>query len=258
MIESSQNKIIKEIKSLSEKKYRDRTNTFIADGLRFVSEIPESMKVEKMIFSDGFAAKNDISRYMKRCECYVVSDRLFKEISETENPQGIMAVCQKINFDAEEIIKDGGFYIIAEEMNDPGNLGTVIRTAYAAGADGIVLSKVSVDLYNPKVLRYTMGAVFKIPIIQNADLEYITSVMKSKNINVYAAHLKGNTYHYDLDLKGGCAFMLGNEARGLSDKAAKMCDRLVKIPMPGGAESLNASVAAAVLIYEAVRQRHEF
>ena len=245
MIESSQNKIIKEIKSLSEKKYRDRTNTFIADGLRFVSEIPESMKVEKMIFSDGFAAKNDISRYMKRCECYVVSDRLFKEISETENPQGIMAVCQKINFDA-------------EEMNDPGNLGTVIRTAYAAGADGIVLSKGSVDLYNPKVLRSTMGAVFKIPIIQNADLEYITSVMKSKNINVYAAHLKGNTYHYDLDLKGGCAFMLGNEARGLSDKAAKMCDRLVKIPMPGGAESLNASVAAAVLIYEAVRQRHEF
>ena len=106
MIESSQNKIIKEIKSLSEKKYRDRTNTFIADGLRFVSEIPESMKVEKMIFSDGFAAKNDISRYMKRCECYVVSDRLFKEISETENPQGIMAVCEKINFDAEEIIKD--------------------------------------------------------------------------------------------------------------------------------------------------------
>lgn len=256
MIESAQNKIIKELKLLSEKKHRDRLNLFIADGLRFVSEIPDDMKVEKMIFSSSFVLKNDISAFKKRTKCYEVSDRLFREISETESPQGIMAVCEKMDFDTEKIIRKDGFYIIAEELNDPGNLGTIIRTAYAAGVDGVILSKGSVDLYNPKVLRSTMGAIFKIPIIQNADIEYIISVMKNKKINIYAAHLKGKTYHYNLDLRHGCAFMLGNEARGLSDKSAAMCDQLVKIPMPGGAESLNASVAAAVLIYEAVRQRY--
>lgn len=160
-----------------------------------------------------------------------------------------------MSYDINKIIKKDGFYVIAEEMNDPGNLGTVIRTAHAAGADGVILSKGSVDLYNPKVLRSTMGSVFKIPVIQNADLAQVTDLMKRSGISIYAAHLKGKKLLYELDLKNGCAFMLGNEARGLSDKAADMCDELVKIPMPGNAESLNASVAAAVLIYEMVRQR---
>ncbi len=255
MIESSQNKLIKEIKALGERKHRDEKGLFIADGLRFVSEIPDSMNIDKMIFTESFADKNDISAYRKRTACYVVSDRLFKELSETKNPQGIMAVCQRKEIRLTEIIKKNGFYVIAEEMNDPGNLGTVIRTAHAAGVDGVILSKGSVDLYNPKVLRSTMGSIFKVPVVQNADLSETAEIMKGKGIKIYAAHLKGKKYHYDLKLDRGCAFMLGNEARGLSDSAAALCDDLVKIPMPGDAESLNASVAAAILIYEAVRQR---
>lgn len=255
MIESAHNKIVKEIKALADKKKRDERGLFIADGLRFVSEIPNGIHIEKMVFSESFASKNDINKYSKKAECFVVSDNLFSVLSDTKNPQGIIAVCRKMSYDINRIIKKDGFYVIAEEMNDPGNLGTVIRTAHAAGADGVILSKGSVDLYNPKVLRSTMGSVFKIPVIQNADLAQVTDLMKKSGISIYAAHLKGKKLLYELDLKKGCAFMLGNEARGLSDKAADMCDELVKIPMPGNAESLNASVAAAVLIYEMVRQR---
>lgn len=255
VIESAQNKLIKEIKSLSDRKNRDEKGLFIADGLRFVSEIPQGMKIDKFIFSEGFAAKNNIGPYEKRAVCYVISDRLFSSVSDTKNPQGIMAVCEKISYRPEDIIRKNGFYVIAEELNDPGNLGTIIRTAHAAGADGVILSKGSVDLYNPKVLRSTMGSIFKIPVVQNADLEHIAGLMKKSGIKIYAAHLRGEKYPYELDLKKGCAFMLGNEARGLSDRAASLCHELVKIPMPGNAESLNASVAAAVLIYEAVRQR---
>ena len=255
MIESAHNRLIKDIKALADKKNRDRKGLFIADGARFVSEIPENVKIVKMIFSESYAEKNDIDGYFKKAECAVISDRLFSSLSDTKNPQGIMAVCKKMKSDIKNIIKKNGFYIIAEEMNDPGNLGTVIRTAHAAGADGVILSKGSVDLYNPKVLRSTMGSVFKIPIITEAGLEDVCALMKKSGIKIYAAHLRGKKYPYDLDLKKGCAFMLGNEARGLSDRVSQLCDELVRIPMPGRAESLNASVAAAVLMYETVRQR---
>lgn len=255
VIESKNNKAIKELKSLSDKKYRDELGLFIADGLRFVNEIPESVIVDKMIFSETFAEKSDLSAYGKKTNNLIISDKLFSEISETKNPQGIMAVCKKNQFNAKDIVKKGGFYILAEEMNDPGNLGTVIRTAHAAGADGIFLSKGSVDIYNSKVLRSTMGSIFKIPVVQNINLDEIAELLHKNSIKLYAAHLKGRKNHYEEDYTGGCAFLLGNEARGLSEHAVSLCDELIKIPMPGGAESLNASVAAAVLMYEAVRQK---
>ena len=138
---------------------------------------------------------------------------------------------------------------------DPGNLGTVIRTADACGADAVFLSKGSVDLYNPKVLRATMGSLFHVPVFQNIDLHALSEKMQAKQIPLYAAHLKGDRYPYALPLQDACAFLIGNEARGLSEDAAALCDAWVKIPMPGQAESLNASVAAGVLLYEVVRQR---
>ena len=255
IIESKSNHIIKELKSLSERKYRNQSGLFIADGLRFVNEIPKSVNVDKYVFSESFAAKNDISVYKKRADTYIISDRLFADISETKNPQGIIAVCHKQEYSVKDIIKKNGFYIICEEMNDPGNLGTVIRTAHAAGVDGVILSKGSVDLYNSKVLRSTMGSVFKIPVVQEADIEETVEYMHKCGIKLFAAHLKGKKQHFQADYTKGCAFMLGNEARGLSEVSASLCDELIKIPMPGGAESLNASVAAAVLMYEAVRQK---
>ena len=255
IIESKNNKVIKEIRALADKKYRDELGLFIADGLRFVNEIPETIQIEKIIFSESFASKNDLTPYQKKSSTLIISNKLFDEISDTKKPQGIMAICKKIHFNVNDIIKKNGFYILAEEINDPGNLGTIIRTAHAAGANGIFLTNGSVDLYNNKVLRSTMGSIFKIPVLQNIDLDYISDILKKNKIMLYAAHLKAKKYHYEVNYTNGCAFLLGNEARGLSEHAVSLCDGLIKIPMPGDAESLNASVAAAILMYEVVKQR---
>lgn len=256
IIESHQNKILKRIKGLAQKKNRDKEGVFVAEGVRFVSEIPPEWEVELFLIAKTFEKENDIQNFENRAETYLVNDELFSVLSDTENPQGVLAVCKKQKGDWEAIWKkDAPFFLLAEELNDPGNLGTVIRTADACGADGIFLSKGSVDVYNPKVLRATMGSVFHVPIVQNVNLEEIAFKLKENNIALYAAHLKGDCYPYHLPLEKGCAFLIGNEARGLSDKAAALCDRWAKIPMPGKAESLNASIAAGVLMYEVVRQR---
>lgn len=189
---------------------------------------------------------------------FCLPDGLFASICDTENPQGILAVCKKLVWDEAAVFaKERPFFLLAEELNDPGNLGTVIRTADACGADAVFLSKGSVDLYNPKVLRSTMGSLFHVPVFQNVSLEEISEKLKADQIPLYAAHLKGESYPYALPLQEACAFLIGNEARGLSEKAAALCDQWVKIPMPGQAESLNASIAAGVLLYEVVRQRLE-
>lgn len=255
-IESHQNRIFKWVKSLSLKKNRDKEGVFVAEGLRFISEIPNEWCVKLFIVSEDFEKGQDISTYEKKAETYIVSDELFTLVSDTENPQGILAVCKKQEQPDETIWKkEAPFFILAEELNDPGNLGTVIRTADAAGVDGIFLSKGSVDVYNAKVLRATMGSIFHVPIVQNVLLEDVASKMKENHISLYAAHLRGENFPYELPLDKACSFLIGNEARGLSDKGASLCDCWVKIPMPGQAESLNASMAAGLLMYEVVRQR---
>jgi len=257
MIMTGTNKIAKTIKSLKERKYRDETGLFIAEGLRFVNEIPKDYEISMYAFSQNFVKDNKTDKYENRAESYVFDDKVFKDFSDTNNPQGIIAVVKKKVFDIDKIFKNSknGLFIIAEELNDPGNLGTVIRTADACNADGIFLSKGSVDLYNSKVLRSTMGSLFHIPVITDMDIDDCMDICSKNNVKLYAAHLKGVKTPYELDFKKPTAFVIGNEARGLSDKTAGRCDVYVKIPMPGKAESLNASVAAAVLMYEAVRQR---
>ena len=255
-IESRDNKWVKRLNGLKIKKNRDKEGVFVAEGLRFISEVPADWAVEAYVISDTFANENDISMYEDKAEVLCMPDTLFASVCDTENPQGILAVCKKLSWDTDAVFaKEKPFFILAEELNDPGNLGTVIRTADACGADAVFLSKGSVDLYNTKVLRSTMGSMFHVPVFQNVDLHEISAKLKENNIPLYAAHLKGDTYPYGLDLENACAFIIGNEARGLSDDAADLCDRWVKIPMPGQAESLNASIAAGVLMYEVVRQR---
>lgn len=258
MIDSSQNKTIKLISSLKAKKDRDKMGLFVAEGLRFVEEIPDDYEIMLYAVSESFGAEFDLAVFEKRAIVHVVADKLFKEISDTTNPQGILAVIRQKKISIEQVIDnsvENGFFIIAEELNDPGNLGTIVRTADACGCDGVFISKGSVDVYNPKVLRSTMGSVFHLPIISDVDVEECVQKLKDKGITIYAAHLKGKKYPYSLNLIKGCSFILGNEARGLSDKVANLADVYVKIPMPGKAESLNASVAAGILMYEVVRQR---
>ena len=256
VIESSQNKIIKLVKALQTKKEREKQKLFVAEGARFVSEATEGCQF--FLLSESFAATADVAQYEKKAPVYLTKDALFETVTETEHAQGVLAVVKQPVFDCNEVIAkagERGFFVLAEAMQDPGNLGTLIRTAAACGVQGVFLTKGTVDVYNPKVLRSTMGAIFHVPVVRDVSAKDTISLLQQAGIAVYAAHLKGEGFPYDLPLQKGCCFAIGNEANGLQEETAALCNTLVKIPMPGQTESLNASVAAAVLMYEVVRQR---
>ena len=240
-IQSEKNKIIKEINSLKQKKNRDKLGLYVLEGERLVSEAINSAVYIVTAESYKGSIVSD----------YQVSDALYSKISDTVSPQGILAVC-KIEEPNLNLDKKNPLYILLENIQDPGNMGTIIRTADAAGADAVFLSKGCVDIYNPKVVRSTMGSIFHLPIYRNIVL---TELIKSINITTVAAHLKGDKTPYDMDMRNGIAILIGNEGNGLTDELSQLCDNLVKIPMKGKAESMNAGVAAAIMIYEAVRQR---
>ena len=252
VIESNQNKIIKEINSLKAKKERDKTGLFILEGKRLIEEIPTSWEIKYLLKSESY------KDYINFENVYTVKDSLFEKISETVNPQGILAVCHINEFDVTNVdYGNSPFFVILENVTDPGNMGTLIRTADAAGAAGIFLSKGCVDIYNPKVIRATMGSIFHLPIYRNLNLAEMMENFKNNNVKTLAAHLKGTSTPYKIDMTTACAVIIGNEANGLSDEISEMASDLVKIPMPGKAESMNAGIAGSILIYEAVRQRIE-
>lgn len=250
-IDSIHNKVIKEINALKNKKDRDKKGLFVLEGERLISEIPDADMIKYIVAEENYKGKIPDCSYV-----YRVSGNMFEKISDTVNPQGILAVCHILEEDTENVVYgEDQFYVILENVTDPGNMGTIIRTADAAGTDGIFLTKGCVDIYNPKVIRATMGSIFHLPIYRNADGIKLVKNMNKMGINTLAAHLKGDRVPYDVDMTKGCAVIIGNEAKGLSDELSDVAESLVKIPMPGKAESMNAGVAAGVLIYEAVRQR---
>ena len=252
IIESNQNKIIKEVNSLKAKKERDKTGLFILEGKRLVDEIPNSWEIKYLLKAESYSEDINFENV------YTVKDSLFEKISETVNPQGILAVCHIKEFDVTNVdYSNSPFFVVLENVTDPGNMGTLIRTADAAGADGIFLSKGWVDIYNPKVIRATMGSIFHLPIYRNLNLMDLMEDFKNNNVKTLAAHLKGTSTPYKVDMTTACAVIIGNEANGLSDEISEIASDLVKIPMPGKAESMNAGIAGGILIYEAVRQRIE-
>lgn len=255
-IKSRENKTFKWIYGLKSRKNREKEGFFLAEGERFVAEIPEDKEPEYFILSEEFCNAHDTAPYEKRGKTLCMPHTLFAALCDTETPQGVLAVCKRLEWKKEAVFrKEKPFLLLAEKLQDPGNLGTIIRTADACGVDAVFLSEGSVDLYNPKVLRATMGSLFHIPVFQDVSLEATAEILRKQEIPLYAAHLRGRAVPYELNLGDSCAFLIGNEARGISEHGAALCSKWVRIPMPGRAESLNASVAAAVLLYEAVRQR---
>jgi TrmH family RNA methyltransferase len=243
------------IKLLKTKKGRDESGLFIIEGDKFVREISEHWTVKKYLFAKSYADTHDTGRFAARAECETLRDSLFDSLSDTATPQGIMAVCEQKHFTLAEILTDNCLLLIGEELSDPGNIGTLIRTASAAGADGVILTTGSAELYNPKVLRAAAGAVFHIKVITDISIGAAAAEIKSRGASIYAAHPRSDVLPYSVDLRGSVCLTVGNEARGLTDEALSLSDGLITLPMPGYAESLNASVAGAVLLYEAVRQR---
>jgi len=269
-ISSESNDLIKKVKSLKLKKYRELRKIFFVEGARIVKEaLMSSAEIEEIIISEKALENEDIADAIRMaiklgCDTYTVSETVFKSISETKNPQGILATIKMADCDLEEMIiaksidvhEYEKYFVILDEIKDPGNMGTIIRTADAAGFKGVIVSKGCVDVYNPKVLRSTMGSIFHIPINLSQDLSYALKEIKTQNIKVYAAHTKGNLYYYEADMTQSTAIVIGNEAFGISDKTMELADELISIPIRGRAESLNASVAAGILMYEPLRQKN--
>lgn len=256
MISSKDNAIIKEIKKLKERKYRNEEKKFLVEGFRFVEEALDSNFTVSHIFineksKDKFYQLAINNKIKENTKVYMLTESIFKRVSNTESPQGIIALVQN-----KEIAIEGkkGFYVLVDKVQDPGNLGTIIRTAHAAGALGVITMEGTVDVYNDKTLRSTMGSVFYIPILESKDLTFIKS-LKEKGYKFLVSSLESKNNIYDLNLKNEkLVICIGNEGKGISEEVLNLGDENFKIPMPGGAESLNAAVAAAVIMFEIVRQ----
>ena len=254
MITSTSNIQVKTVINLLKKSgERKKSGLFVIEGLRIFMEAPAAL-VHRIYASESFIAAH--GKLLDGFEYETVSDNVFRQMSDTRTPQGILAIMKMPAYNIPDITSaKNPMIIVLENIQDPGNLGTIFRTAEAAGATGIVLSKDCVDLYNPKVIRSTMGAIFRIPFIYTDDLKGTIDELKREGITVYAAHLKGENSYDMEDYKTACAFLIGNEGNGLTEETAACADRKILIPMEGGAESLNAAVASAVLMFEAGRQR---
>ena len=254
VITSTSNEKIKRVTMLvNNAKARRKEGLFAVEGLRIASEIPEGV-LEECYVSEGFAAEHEISEvFGYETDTVVVSSAVFKKMSDTQNPQGILCVCRKNEETADDFLAGRRIgelrLLILEGIQDPGNLGTMIRTAEGAGFDAIIADENTVDVYNPKVTRSTMGSLFRMPVIYTQDLPAFIDDIKQSSVTVYAAHLDGKKSYREVRYGSRIAFLIGNEGAGLSDEITKKADELVRIPMQGKLESLNAAVAAALLMY---------
>lgn len=256
MITSASNQKIKNLNSLIQKsKARREQDVFITEGVRMFQEAPMD-KIKEVFVSESFYEKGSAGEKLEQCNYEILSDELFKKVSDTQTPQGILCVMKQYHYELQDLFqKEKPLFLILEDIQDPGNLGTMVRTAEGAGIDGIIMTKGTVDIYNPKTIRSTMGSVYRMPFFYTEDLLSVMKQLQEKNVKLYAAHLKGNSFYHQMDFKGATAFLIGNEGNGLKDETADAADVYMKIPMEGKVESLNAAVASVILMYEAARQR---
>lgn len=254
-ITSKDNIVIKEAKKLKEKKYRTEKDSFLIEGFRFIEEaIKSDYKVQKLFIDEDVLEKcyefDILNNIEDNIEIYIVNKLIINLLSDTENSQGAIAIVKN---KPQEVSKNDGFYIFVDKVQDPGNLGTIIRSAHASGAKGVILNNGTVDLFNEKTLRSTMGSIFKVPVIIDKDLSLLRE-LKEKGFKVVGSSLSTNDNFFDIDLRDKIIIVVGNEGRGMSSEIEQLCNKLVKIPMPGNAESLNVAIAASIMMFEVVRQ----
>lgn len=291
MITSTSNQKVKELIRLKEKsRIREEEKLFLAEGPRMAEEIPMEW-IDCLYVSESYEKKcgEQTAAYKKAgVRTETLSDEVFARVSDTKTPQGVLAAVHMPEYSFADILgvkkaaahthvqrafmqdpfeghfaaRDGAagrarlpLVLVLDNLQDPGNMGTVFRSAEAAGASGILMSKDCVDVYNPKVIRSTMGAIFRLPFYRAEDLPGAVMGLKDGGLRVYAAHLEGRRTYDGEDYRRGCAFLIGNEGNGLRQEVAECADCRIRIPMEGCTESLNAAVAASILLFEAARQR---
>ena len=258
IITSKDNEIIKNIRKLKEKKYRDLNNEYIVEGIKMIREAINEKAVIKLIVvceenANNGAIDKKLLYEIAKYECIYVNKKVFSLISDVQNPQGILAVIEKNNSE-ENIDYKQDVIVVLDGIQDPGNLGTILRTIDSVGLNQVIVSKETADSYNPKVVRSTMGAIFRVNIIESDNLLDTLKNMKKHKYKIMATSLETQNSIYDVDYNKKVV-VIGNEANGVSQDILEYADEKIKIPMLGKTESLNASVATAIILYEYVRNK---
>lgn len=259
MITSTSNQQMKTIVQLNRKpKARRELRAFVVEGIKMLRETPVHL-LQQVYVSEQFAASGEGDAYLQESgiDYQVVSDSVFAHVSDTNTPQGILAVVRMPEYDFSQLLQGSPRLLVLEDIQDPGNLGTMFRTGEGAGISGIIMTKNTVDLFAPKSVRATMGSIYRMPFFITDDLPKTLEKLRLAGIHTYAAHLEGEKYYDQIDFTGSFAFLIGNEGNGLKKETADLADTYLKIPMEGQLESLNAAVAASILMYEAHRQRRQ-
>lgn len=258
VITSKENETVKIIKKLKDKKYRDETGLYIIEGIKMLEEaIEEKARIRKIIICEECLKAGDLEQKVlyeiAKYNCIYVNSKVFNSLTDVVAPQGIMAVIEKPNKDI-KIKYDQDIILALDGIQDPGNLGTILRTADSVNLKQIIVTKNTADSYNPKVVRSTMGAILRIKIIETDDLAKTLKEAKKNKFKIVATSLDTNNSIYDIDYNKK-VIVIGNEANGVSKEIQELADNKVKIPMLGKTESLNASVATGIILYEYVRQK---
>ena len=255
MITSTSNSQVKQAAALAKKaRERRQTGLFLVEGRKMYEEAPKSW-LEKVYVTEEYVKDHGEP---EGAAWELVSGEVMKAMADTQTPQGILALVRQPKWSVSDVWNGENPHIIMlETLQDPGNLGTILRAGEGAGITGVIMNRETADIFNPKVIRSTMGSIYRVPFVYVDDLGEVAEMAKARKIRLFAAHLKGKNSYDREDYRGGCGFLIGNEARGLTDETAALADCWVKIPMLGKVESLNAAVAASVLMFEAARQRRE-
>lgn len=271
MITSLGNRGVKSVVQLRERaRVRREQDSFVTEGVRMFLEAPAE-RIREVYLSESFsrcmenparlesdAHLAETKKKLTEVSYETVSDEVFRKMADTVTPQGILCVMKMYHHSPEDMVRGKApLLLLLEDIQDPGNLGTMIRTGEGAGVTGVVMSKNTVDIYNPKTIRSTMGSVYRVPFVYVEDLAQSITMLRQRGVRVYAAHLKGEMWYDEADYTQPAAFLIGNEGNGLTDRIADCADTYIKIPMAGQVESLNAGVAASILLYEASRQRRK-
>jgi TrmH family RNA methyltransferase len=265
-IESSGNEFIKWVASLKQKKYRNKSGCFIAEGTRLVKEaIVSGWDIEACIYTKEAIDHKDMKKFLlilqkRGCRLAGVSSAVYNKITDTEHGQGIMVIVRRKQYELVDLIQErpqgNRIIVVLDGLQDPGNAGTIIRTADASGSAGVILTHGSVDLFSGKTIRATMGSVFHIPIVDNVTSTQVIDFFRSREIKLMATALDASEIYYKTEFRENVAVVFGNEGKGVGRELLESSEKRLYIPIYGQAESLNVAISAAVILYEASRQCH--
>lgn len=240
---------------LSSRKYRDSYGLFLVEGEKVIRDaINAGQRLITVLAEDGYP----LDKNLFPCDCVLVDSKLFSQLAQTTSTQGIIAIAEKHNLGknefCEEIRKKSGNIVLLDRLQDPGNIGTIIRTADAAGYSGVMTIKGTADLYSPKIVRATAGSLFRMPVYAADSPKEAVEILESAGKTILATGFDTELYYYDVEMKENTGLIIGNEGNGISDELMQQAHKIIKIPMDGEIDSLNAAVAAGILMYEAVRK----